>query len=145
MNLAALDDKSAFKRIVENSTPIIFVIDKTGNFLLSEGKSLAQLGLKPGQMVGKSVFEAYQDYPDIVNGVKSAMSGKTTKGEVTVQGVSGEIHFDIFYSPLLDQNGSVEAIVGMAVDITEAVVLKNELKRKNIELEALLAAQGNKG
>lgn len=141
MNLSVLDDKGAFKRIVENSTPIIFVIDKSGIFLLSEGKSLAQLGLKPGQVVGKSVFEIYQDYPDIINDVKTALSGKTARREVTVNGPSGEVHFNIFYSPLLDQNASVEAIVGMAVDITEIVSLKNELKRKNAELEALLAAQ----
>jgi HTH-type transcriptional regulator, bacterioopsin transcriptional activator and related proteins len=140
MNLSALDDKGVFKRIVENSAPIIFVIDKTGIFLLSEGKSLAQIGLKPGQVVGKSVFELYQDYPDIINDVKTAMSGKTARRSVTVKGVNGEVHFDIFYSPLLDQNGSVEAIVGMAVDITEIVSLKNELNRKNTELEALLAA-----
>ncbi len=137
MNLSSLDSEVAFKRIVENSTPIIFVIDKKGNFLLSEGKSLASLGLKPGQVVGKSAFEIYKDYPDIISNIKKALLGETTRGQTRVKGASGDVHFDIFYSPLADQNGAVEAIIGMAVDISELVKTKEELSRRVAELEAL--------
>lgn len=136
MNLSSLDDSAAFRRIVENSGPIIFMIDKKGIFLLSEGRSLAALGLKPGQVVGQSAYEIYRDYPEIIKNMNEALAGKTVRGQIAVKGVKEEVHFDIFYSPLSDANGTVEAIVGMAVDITELINTKDQLKQKVAELEA---------
>jgi len=50
------------------------MIAKDGTFLLSEGKGLSKLGLKPGEVVGKSVFELYGDYPDILDPMREAFN-----------------------------------------------------------------------
>ncbi|WP_321368978.1 PAS domain S-box protein [uncultured Draconibacterium sp.] len=118
--------EAKFRTIVENSTPIIFSIDKNGKFILSEGKSLTALGLKPGQVVGMSAFDIYKDFPEIVNGIKIALAGKTHRDTIHVGGA----FFDIFYSPNIDSSGCFESVSGMAVDITEQKV--NQAKLKNI-------------
>ena len=118
--------EAKFRTIVENSTPIIFSIDKNGKFILSEGKSLTALGLKPGQVVGMSAFDIYKDFPEIVNGIKIALAGETHRDTIHVR----DAFFDIFYSPNIDSSGNYESVSGMAVDITEQKV--NQAKLKNI-------------
>lgn len=124
-----------FRRIVENSQPIIFAIDTDGKFILSEGKSLSSLGLKPGEVVGHSALEIYKDYPSIITGIHEALAGRTYQDVITVQGVSGDVSFDIFYSPLTNEQGVVEGLIGMAIDITEMVKSKKILQDKIVELE----------
>lgn len=116
----AKDDKlirseEKFRTIVENAQPIIFVIDKKGTFLVSEGKSLARLGLKPGQVVGLSAFEVYKDFPDVGRSIEIALKGKTVSSILDL----GTAVFDVSYSPHRDPKGNIIGLIGMAVDITE--------------------------
>lgn len=104
-----------FRAIVENAQPIIFVLDKEGKFLLSEGKSLSRLKLEPGQVVGMSAYDLYKDFPVIIRMIKDALQGKVDKGLLEM----GFADFDIFMSPYKDAHGSIIGVIGMAVDITE--------------------------
>jgi PAS domain S-box-containing protein len=88
-----------FRTIVTKSQAIIFMIDKEGRFLLSEGRMLSLLGLKPGEAVGMSAFEMYKDYPEIIKGIRAALIGETYLDTISVQGVEGIAHFSVFYSP----------------------------------------------
>src|SRR4029453_1366663 len=45
--------------IVESAAMILFAMDADGVFTLSEGKALDLLGLAPGEVVGRSLFEVY--------------------------------------------------------------------------------------
>ena len=47
---------------------VLFALDADGVFTLSEGKALERLGLEPGEVVGRSVFEVYADDPQIARG-----------------------------------------------------------------------------
>jgi PAS domain S-box-containing protein len=135
------ESEEKFRIITDHAQPIIFIIDKDGTFLLSEGRALASLGLEPGQVVGMSAFEIYKDFPAIINGLNEAMKGNTTSDVIDV----GGIYFDIFYTPYFDQGGAVQGIMGMAVDITEReritkerTRLLNDLTEKNVELEQMI-------
>ncbi|MBT3241152.1 MAG: PAS domain S-box protein [Chloroflexi bacterium] len=118
------ESEDKFLTIVNNTQAILFTIDSDGIFTLSEGKSLAVLGLEPGQVVGDSAFKIYEDYPKITASLKEAMRGKAISGEIEL----GEIYFDIWYSPIFDANDKVDGVMGMAIDITERK--KNEEKVK---------------
>ncbi|NTU85925.1 MAG: PAS domain S-box protein, partial [Chloroflexales bacterium] len=67
--------EARFRTVVTHAQPIIFMLDRDGTFLLSEGKMLAALGLAPGQVVGQSAFTRYQDYPAILHGLRTALGG----------------------------------------------------------------------
>ena len=54
---ALRESEEKFRTLVTNAEEIVYMIAKDGTFLLSEGKGLSKLGLKPGQVVGQSVFE----------------------------------------------------------------------------------------
>jgi len=97
-----------------NLQGVVFSLDKDGIFLLSEGKSLSSLGLQPGQVVGKSVFDVYRDVPDVITGMKTALAGSPWSGLVSVQDHS----FDAIVSPVFDDMQKVNGLVGVATDVT---------------------------
>ncbi|MFC1855628.1 PAS domain S-box protein [Thermodesulfobacteriota bacterium] len=134
---ALKESEEKFKRIIINSQAIIFMIDKNGDFVLSEGKALSVLGLKPGEIVGQSAFAIYKDNPTIISGINKALSGETYKDIINING----LHFDIFYSPYRDNTGEIAGCIGMAVDITERVnaeeIIKNAYQNQ-LALDSIL-------
>jgi PAS domain S-box-containing protein len=117
------DSEQKLRTIITNAQAIIFIIGKDGKFLLSEGKKLEVLGLKPGQVVGADALEMYKDFPLITKGIKDAVAGKQTRTVAKV----GEIYFDIFYSPYKDDKGKNIGVIGMAIDVTESENAKAKL------------------
>ena len=52
--------EAQLRSVVNHSSIIIWALDADGVFTLSEGAGLASLGLAPGEVVGRSVFEVYE-------------------------------------------------------------------------------------
>jgi diguanylate cyclase (GGDEF)-like protein/PAS domain S-box-containing protein len=94
---------------------VLFAIDKHGVFTLSEGKGLDALGLKPGQVVGQSVFDIYRDTPEVLQDIGRALTGEEFTNTVEV----GELVFETHHSPLRDDSGSIAGLIGVSTDITE--------------------------
>jgi diguanylate cyclase (GGDEF)-like protein/PAS domain S-box-containing protein len=113
---AALRDSEARLRTVIQGFPIIlWMIDRNGVFLLSEGKGLETQGLKPGEVVGQSLFERYRDHPEVIRDARSALEGQSFTSTCWM----GEHAFEVHYSPLLDASGAANGAIGVATDITE--------------------------
>jgi len=113
---AALRSSEAKLRTVIQGFPIIlWMIDSDGIFILSEGKGLEAENLKPGQVVGESYFERYRDYPEIVQDARRALDGQA----FTSTSWMGEQAFEVYYTPIIDADGSVSGAVGVATNITE--------------------------
>ncbi|NTU85357.1 MAG: PAS domain S-box protein, partial [Chloroflexales bacterium] len=122
--------EARFRTVVTHAQPIIFMLDRAGTFLLSEGKMLSALGLAPGQVVGQSAFTRYQDYPAILHGLRTALGGVHYEDTIDVGGVI----FDIFYTPYRDSAGAVSGLIGMAVDITERRRAEAALRERESQL-----------
>ncbi|HKR58685.1 MAG TPA: PAS domain S-box protein, partial [Pyrinomonadaceae bacterium] len=73
------------------------------------------LGLKPGQVNGRSAYEIYEDVPQILANIRRAMSGESFSDTVEL----GELTFSTRYSPQFDEHGAVIGVIGVATDITE--------------------------
>lgn len=120
------DRKNAEQKVIENEhllktitsevQEVIFAYDAKGVFTFSDGKGLRKLGLKPGQLVGMSVFDFYKDYPDIIFTMTEALNGLPRKTE----GIKiGHLKFNTTFQPIIDADGKVSSVVGLAVDVTE--------------------------
>ena len=91
---AELSESEERLRTVVTSAPIVlFAIDRDGIFTLSEGASLAALGLEPGQVVGRSAFEIYKDVPQIERDLRRALAGEKVTSVVDVAGLTFESRY----------------------------------------------------
>jgi PAS domain S-box-containing protein len=100
--------------IIENAPVVLFTFDADGTITLSEGKSLAALGLEPGEAVGTSMFEMYADFPNVIDGCQQALDGKTVHRTLDLGGVV----FEAWLTPVYE-NGEVAEVIGTAMDVTE--------------------------
>ena len=66
------------RAVLDGAPIVLFAVDRRGVFTVSEGQGLASLGLKPGEVVGRSAFELYRDNPEIVAALRSALAGNAT-------------------------------------------------------------------
>lgn len=112
---ALRDSEERFRTVVTHAQPIISAIDANGIFTLSEGRSLSSLGLKPGEIVGRSLLDMYRDYPTIIEGFRNALAGTVFRSTVNVD----DAVFDYVVSPYVDSKDRVCGAIGMAIDITE--------------------------
>ena len=119
-----------FKTLVTNNEEIVFMIAEDGTFLLSEGKGLAALGLKPGEVVGESVLELYQDYPDMLDEMRKVFKGETIACEVNI----GGIYFRNWYTPHKNHIGEIIGLLGLSVNITERVQAEEEKRQMEAHL-----------
>jgi PAS domain S-box-containing protein len=88
---------------------------------MSEGMGLGGLGLKPGELVGRSAFEVYGANPHVAGNLRRALSGETFSSVVGVSGPdfpAPKPVFECSYNPLRGSGGAVVGVVGFAVDIT---------------------------
>jgi PAS domain S-box-containing protein len=101
--------------VVRDAPLTLYSLDENGIFTLSEGKSLEALGLRPGQLVGANVLDAYGDSPEIVAHLKRSLAGEITQYETKL----GDYWFDVIHTPVFDASGKVTRVNGFSVDITE--------------------------
>ncbi len=132
---AVIENQQFLKTITAEVQEVIFALDAHGIFTFSEGKGLEKLGLKPGQVVGLSVFDAYKDFPEVLEGLRKALAGNLVKTE----GLElGNLKFNTNYQPIFDANGQVTSVVGLSIDVTEAKKAEKALSEHTIRLQALL-------
>jgi PAS domain S-box-containing protein len=103
--------------VVDSAPIVLWAVDREGVYTLSVGRGLRALGLRPGEVVGRSLFEMYRDVPAILDAVRRALRGETFSQLVSV----GKLHFDSWYSPLRGRDGEIEGVIGSATDVTERV------------------------
>ncbi|MBI3683862.1 MAG: PAS domain S-box protein [Acidobacteria bacterium] len=137
MQEALHESEERLRTVVSHLPIVLFALDRAGVFTLSEGKGLNALKLKPGEVVGRSVFDLYNDVPQILENTQRALAGETFSSTVQV----GEAVFDARYSPLLDHAGTVTGVFGVATDITERMKAEQQLHASEERWQ--LALRGN--
>jgi PAS domain S-box-containing protein len=128
---ALRESEQKFRAVVENAQAIVFILDRQGVFQLAEGRELAKLGLKPGQLVGQSAFDFYKDAPSVMESIQKALAGESL---TRVINELPEAMFDTIYSPYQDAQGQVVGVIGVAIDVTERKRAEEEQKKLHAQL-----------
>ena len=118
------------RAVAEGAPVILFSVDREGMFTFESGRSFAALGLTPDPAPGRPVSEVFADQPGILENVYRALAGEEVADTVELDGSRGRRFFDTRYSPLRDEEGQVEGIVGVATDVTERRRLEQELAHR---------------
>ena len=115
----------------------LWATDKDGRLTLAEGKGLENLGIEPGETLGKSIFEVYSSQPDILENIAGVLAGN----DRTWNAKEGHLIHEVRSTALRDRNGEVVGAVGVSTGITECDRTIATLERANQELEHRLEQQ----
>ena len=118
-----------------NAAPVVlFALDPAGVFTFSAGKGLQDMGLRPGEVVGQSVFDLYRDTPEILDHARRALSGE----EFTAIDELPQLQriYETRWAPARDSAGRPLGVIRVATDITERVQLQEQLRSMQ-QLEAI--------
>jgi len=126
------EQRDRLESVVEHLPVVLFSVDPDGTFTFSEGRGLEQLGLEPGDLVGESVFDVYGHNPSIVDTVERALDGESIRA---TQEAAGRV-FDTQYRPVRDDDGEIQEVIGVSLDVTDRV--ENERRLETL-LEAIPA------
>jgi PAS domain S-box-containing protein len=118
------------QRLFDHTQVILWAIDAEGVFTLSEGRGLEALGLKPGEVVGKSAMTMYADHPGVSSLLRQVLGGRESH---TIMAI-GEAWFETWVQPLHDDAGRVTGAVGVSTDVSDRVRSERQLKSLNAQL-----------
>jgi rsbT co-antagonist protein RsbR len=119
-------ESTALHAILDNLTIVVWVVDAAGMYVYHEGRGLARVGLRPGQMVGVSVFDVFKGLPAL-EVLRRGLAGEAAHYPAP----TADAEWDNWQVPIFDDAGEVTALVGITLDVTE-------LKRTAQELQAKL-------
>gem|GEM_PF-688488 len=132
---ASLCDRDhAAHAIVTQAPLVVWAVDSSGRFVLSEGQGLARLGLKAAEAVGRSFEEMFADEPSVLSHVRAALAGQESVEQVFI----GEFAFRSWIAPIRDAAGTVVGAQGIATDITDQVRAEELLRRNERRWRAIV-------
>jgi PAS domain S-box-containing protein len=112
----ALRESQVQLRTIVASAPIVlFAVDSSGIFTLLEGKGLQALKLRPGELVGRPVFDFSRRAPSIVDDIQRSFNGETFSGVRTINGLV----FELRYAALRNPAEAIIGVIGVGIDVTE--------------------------
>ena len=132
------ESESWLSALLASAPVILWATDASGVFTLSEGQGLSALGLKPGEVVGRSVFEVYRDHPDILERHRRALAGET----FTSVGEVGSVALAVRYAPLLGPAGEITGMIGAGTDVTEQRRVEEALRQSNQFNDEIISSAG---
>lgn len=118
----------SFVSMLSGSPDPTYLVDVSGRIVFANIATATLLGKPVDQLAGVAVADLWpEENHDLRSQFETVVEmKKTLRGEVTVGAGSEKRWYEYIYSPVLDVSGSVEAIAGVARDITE---------RRNAEAE----------
>ena len=103
------------RTVVSGAPVILWSADRDGVFKLAEGSGLDKLGATADQLVGRSLFQVFENTPEIAKDSRRALEGASLTSIVEVN----HAVFESRYAPIRNENGEVTGVIGVAIDITE--------------------------
>jgi PAS domain S-box-containing protein len=131
MQRALRESELRLRSVVNSASMVLWALDRDGVFTFSEGKALERLGLRAGDVVGRTVREVYAGVPQILEDTRRALAGEEFTSVIELAGYT----FEARYSPLHDDDGVLAGVIGVAVDVTEQRRADGELRRRERQLE----------
>jgi PAS domain S-box-containing protein len=113
-DLPARETHELLHAIVSKAPIVIWTLNTDGDFELIEGKALELLGLEPGEVIGRSVYDVYRDVPEVGKTIRRALAGETVAATLEID----DVVFETWQSPTRNAAGEVVGVVGLAVDVT---------------------------
>jgi PAS domain S-box-containing protein len=113
------------KLALEHAPIILFAYDTDGTITVSEGAALEKMGLRPGEHVGRSIFDIYRGHPEVFENHRRALAGESFR---TVNEL-GKVVLETWMSPMRGTAGEIGGVIGVSTDVTERSRMEKQVDR----------------
>lgn len=120
--------------VLSNAPLILFSADTNGIITISEGQSLNLIGIGSGQAVGVSIYEMFEDNPEVLNAIDSALRGEIKILKLKIE----QFTFEVNYSPLYNIENKIVGLISVYFDVTENLKAQEIINREKEESDRLL-------
>jgi PAS domain S-box-containing protein len=121
----ALRERELRLRTLLASVPVtLWAVDRRGVFTFVQGRDIDPLENAYESLVGRSVFEVYRGAPQLLENMRRALAGEELLRTIEV----GERTFEIHHTLLRDQQGAVDSVIGVSIDVTERNRMEEALR-----------------
>ncbi|MCL2932755.1 MAG: PAS domain S-box protein [Trichodesmium sp. MAG_R03] len=122
--------KARLQTIINQTSVIIWEVDSKGIFTFVQGQP-KQVGIKPENLVGNSIFQLYKENQEILNKIDLAMAGNQVQWFWKI----GEIGYEAKVIPLISATDKIEGLRVVNINITASKISKSEPQKNQQELE----------
>lgn len=137
-----IENEKKFRGIFDSTFQFIGFLTPDGTLIEANETAINFAGLQHSDVVGKKFWDCYwwqtteQTRQQLKEAIEEAANGKLVKYEVAVLDAKKELHTILFnLKPLFDEDGKVFAIIPEGRPVQDMVDARNELIKKNEELE----------
>ncbi|BDI31556.1 hypothetical protein CCAX7_36070 [Capsulimonas corticalis] len=116
--------EASLRALLQSAPVILYAADVNGRVVLSEGMGLSALGLKPGEVIGRSVFDFMDGDSQLEEYAQRALAGEAVSYDANVYDLS--LHTEL--QPIRDIHGSLTGMIGVCYDVTERKRAEQEIK-----------------
>ncbi|WP_437585268.1 PAS domain S-box protein [Sorangium sp. So ce1000] len=127
----ATDDM--LRALSDNLPVVLWSCNAAGIITRHDGKGLATLGLKRGQLVGTNVFDVYANAPEGMETVRRALRGSPIHSMSHVP--INNSFWENWMVPIQDPLGNVESVIGLSLDVSEAKRAEEELRLRLLQIQ----------
>jgi PAS domain S-box-containing protein len=111
------------RTIIRNAPVALFAGDRDGRIIFEDGHALEDVGMKPGENVGRLMTDVYDRYPLVLESVRRAVSGEEFSALHELGGTVFECHF----TPTRNEQGGITGFLGVATNVTERFRLERQI------------------
>ncbi len=131
------ESESRLRLLVEQMPAVMWSTDLDLRFTSSVGSALVHLGLRPNEVVGRTLYEFFQTRDRAFQPVAAhlrAVAGESISYEQTWNGRT----FEAFVGPLFGLSREIIGSVGLALDVTERKSAEEARKQSEARRHAIL-------
>jgi PAS domain S-box-containing protein len=125
------ESQEKLRTVLAHAPVILWTVNRSGLVTYWEGRQYLDNATHLHDMVGRSVYDIFDQYQEIINHFQRAFAGEA----FTAQEYMGDRIFETRYQPVVDDKGQPSEIIGVSTDITDREKATQELQRLYAAIE----------
>jgi len=131
--------ESRLRSVVMGAPVVLFAVDTSGAMTFIQGQGIAGLNLDPNNIIGRPVWDIWQNRPEIIQSFRRAFAGDsvTSLAELEIGGVTRVFEYRL--APERDDHGRVTGVICIATDVSQRKNAEDALRESERAKDTLLS------